>query len=200
MENSGRRLRDSRGSQHRLEFGHGGVRRNQHRPHQQRGERPNGARHRAHQHRWRDLRVALSNVFDSPARTWCREATDRSRSVASIGYGSARCRGAQRPNARRRSAIAGSGGQHLHPGAQRVPVTGHKSGDADLICVDSGRPHDGGAGTAFGTTIQRWHWLEGLALTEPKIVKSVVALGDSITDGFRSTPNANRRWPDDLAP
>ena len=28
---------------------------------------------------------------------------------------------------------------------------------------------------------------------------TIVALGDSITDGAQSTPNANRRWPDDLA-
>jgi lysophospholipase L1-like esterase len=28
--------------------------------------------------------------------------------------------------------------------------------------------------------------------------RSVVAIGDSITDGMRSTPNANRRWPDAL--
>jgi lysophospholipase L1-like esterase len=28
---------------------------------------------------------------------------------------------------------------------------------------------------------------------------AIVALGDSITDGHRSTINANRRWPDDLA-
>src|SRR6185437_8578292 len=28
---------------------------------------------------------------------------------------------------------------------------------------------------------------------------TVVTRGDSITDGFNSTPDANRRWPDDLA-
>jgi hypothetical protein len=29
--------------------------------------------------------------------------------------------------------------------------------------------------------------------------RALVAIGDSITDGMRSTPNANRRWPDALA-
>jgi len=35
--------------------------------------------------------------------------------------------------------------------------------------------------------------------TEPRVQGTVVALGDSITDGFQSTVNANARWPNDLA-
>jgi lysophospholipase L1-like esterase len=35
--------------------------------------------------------------------------------------------------------------------------------------------------------------------TSPRIRGTIVALGDSITDGYLSTTNANRRYPDDLA-
>ena len=33
----------------------------------------------------------------------------------------------------------------------------------------------------------------------PQIRGTVVAFGDSITDGYQSTVNANARWPNDLA-
>lgn len=55
------------------------------------------------------------------------------------------------------------------------------------------------AGTAFTTTVNRWYWLDGVELAEPRSVNAVAALGDSITDGLASTPNTNRRWPDVLA-
>lgn len=43
-----------------------------------------------------------------------------------------------------------------------------------------------------------WYFLSGVDVFAPG-VSSVVTFGDSITDGNHSTPNANRRWPDDLA-
>jgi hypothetical protein len=45
------------------------------------------------------------------------------------------------------------------------------------------------------TTTQSWYFLSALEVfTEPRSV-AVVTLGDSITDGFASTVDANRRWP-----
>jgi lysophospholipase L1-like esterase len=35
--------------------------------------------------------------------------------------------------------------------------------------------------------------------TDPKVDGTLIAFGDSITDGYRSTNDANRRYPDDLA-
>jgi len=46
-------------------------------------------------------------------------------------------------------------------------------------------------------TIGAWPFLAGVDLDLAAPV--VVAFGDSITDGLKSTPNANRRWPDYLA-
>ncbi|HZT30718.1 MAG TPA: SGNH/GDSL hydrolase family protein [Bryobacteraceae bacterium] len=48
-------------------------------------------------------------------------------------------------------------------------------------------------------TITSWVFLTGVEVLAPESVSAVVAFGDSITDGARSTVDANRRWPDILA-
>lgn len=50
------------------------------------------------------------------------------------------------------------------------------------------------------TTLSNWVYLAGVDVLAPPAAFTVVAFGDSITDGARSTPDANRRWPDILAP
>ncbi|MGW2724315.1 SGNH/GDSL hydrolase family protein [Streptomyces sp. NPDC001492] len=54
-----------------------------------------------------------------------------------------------------------------------------------------------GSGAAYTTTLTRWPLLTGVDVGGGP--GSVVLLGDSITDGDRSTTDANRRWPDVLA-
>lgn len=49
------------------------------------------------------------------------------------------------------------------------------------------------------STIPVWYFFDGIDVTAAPGSYSIVTLGDSITDGWRSTPNANRRWPDVLA-
>jgi lysophospholipase L1-like esterase len=51
-----------------------------------------------------------------------------------------------------------------------------------------------------GTTTTSWYFLNGIevAASSPRAA-AVVALGDSITDGYASTVNANHRWPNYLA-
>lgn len=44
-----------------------------------------------------------------------------------------------------------------------------------------------------------WFWLAGVEVTASKRTGAVVILGDSITDGARSTPDTNNRWSDHLA-
>ncbi len=55
--------------------------------------------------------------------------------------------------------------------------------------------------TAFPTVtaVQQWIFLTGVDVTNPAAAGAIVAFGNSITDGYHSTPDANRRWPDDLA-
>ncbi len=50
---------------------------------------------------------------------------------------------------------------------------------------------------AYSSTITTWPLLTGVDVGGGP--GSVVLLGDSITDGVKSTPDANRRWPDVLA-
>jgi lysophospholipase L1-like esterase len=52
--------------------------------------------------------------------------------------------------------------------------------------------------TAAPTT-QSWFWLEGVDVIARENSGTIVALGDSTTDGDQSTVGANHRWPDQLA-
>ena len=50
------------------------------------------------------------------------------------------------------------------------------------------------------TTTSAWYWVDGVSiLSNPSVKGSIVALGDSITDGVNSTVDANHRWSDYLA-
>ncbi len=49
------------------------------------------------------------------------------------------------------------------------------------------------------STISSWVFLAGVDVLAPASAGAVVAFGDSITDGARSTVDANHRWPDILA-
>jgi lysophospholipase L1-like esterase len=48
------------------------------------------------------------------------------------------------------------------------------------------------------TTTQR-PFLSAVEVERGAATRAVIAFGDSITDGYKSTPDANRRWPDVLA-
>jgi lysophospholipase L1-like esterase len=47
--------------------------------------------------------------------------------------------------------------------------------------------------------ISSWPYLVGVDVMAPAAFGTIVTLGDSITDGSRSTSDANRRWPDIMA-
>jgi lysophospholipase L1-like esterase len=46
---------------------------------------------------------------------------------------------------------------------------------------------------------ESWYWLSGVDVTAPKDAAVIVAFGDSITDGARSTVDTNAAWPSELA-
>jgi lysophospholipase L1-like esterase len=54
------------------------------------------------------------------------------------------------------------------------------------------------AGTAFHSRMTQFAWLAAVSVASPS-AKSLLAIGDSITDGMASSLGMNRRWPDDLA-
>jgi lysophospholipase L1-like esterase len=159
------------------------------------------------------LRVALSNVFGSQAVTFGDVSVGVRQSGADVV-----------PGSNRHVTFSGSPTVKVPVGAEVLSdplpgdvapqqdlavsiyvqgaagtVSGHNLASQTSYLSSAGDHASEQAGTAFSSTIQNWYWLDGVVLTEPKIVKSVVALGDSITDGAASTPNTNRRWPDDLA-
>jgi hypothetical protein len=48
------------------------------------------------------------------------------------------------------------------------------------------------------STMGNWFIVHRVEVQAPASVRGLVAFGDSITDGRRSTPDANNRWPDQL--
>jgi lysophospholipase L1-like esterase len=77
-------------------------------------------------------------------------------------------------------------------------VTGHPFAAQDNLLATGDRT-GAPSGEAF-TAIQCWMLVSGVDVRAAgRYSGTVVALGDSITDGFNSTPGANLRWPDDLA-
>jgi lysophospholipase L1-like esterase len=49
------------------------------------------------------------------------------------------------------------------------------------------------------TLVTSWYFLSGVEVKAVKETMAIVTLGDSITDGTRSTVNTNNRWPNHLA-
>ncbi|MGJ7901923.1 SGNH/GDSL hydrolase family protein [Lysobacter sp. 1R34A] len=73
----------------------------------------------------------------------------------------------------------------------------HWEGRQDAYLVAGNRVAD--ANLAQGQVLQTRPYLSGIIVDAPRPTRSVIALGDSITDGAGSTANRNQRWPDLLA-
>ncbi|MFD7609407.1 SGNH/GDSL hydrolase family protein [Streptomyces sp. NPDC059828] len=54
-------------------------------------------------------------------------------------------------------------------------------------------------GAAYTRRTSSWHYLTAVDVRDRAVRGTVVAIGDSLTDGAGSTPDADRRWPDRLA-
>lgn len=64
------------------------------------------------------------------------------------------------------------------------------------------KPGDHAADTDDGnyvTATTSWYYLSGLDVVSPAATGTVVAFGDSITDGYHTPASVYHRWPDDLA-
>jgi lysophospholipase L1-like esterase len=57
----------------------------------------------------------------------------------------------------------------------------------------------GAASSPEAATITSWVFLTGLDVQAPEQASTLIAFGDSITDGAHSTTDADHRWPDVLA-
>ncbi|HVR01367.1 MAG TPA: carbohydrate-binding protein [Polyangia bacterium] len=76
------------------------------------------------------------------------------------------------------------------------PATSHGQG-SQTNYIASGDVS--GSATVSGSTTGSYYFLVNLDVANTSSNGAVVALGASITDGFASSGNANKRWPNDLA-
>lgn len=75
--------------------------------------------------------------------------------------------------------------------------TGHPGSRATSFVAQGNRVAD--AAWDKPEKVERWYALADVEVQAPRSVRSIVAVGDSITDGNGATLDANNRWPDLLA-
>ncbi|WP_405623081.1 SGNH/GDSL hydrolase family protein [Streptomyces sp. NBC_00076] len=86
----------------------------------------------------------------------------------------------------------------IHTPDAAGPVTGHWMG-MQTSYVTSGDHTAEESSTSWARTTGSWFYLDAVSVRARRGTGAVVALGDSITDGWHSTADRNRRWPDYLA-
>ncbi len=77
------------------------------------------------------------------------------------------------------------------------PVTEHQLGNATAYHVTGNVVST--ASLESPTTATSWYYLNGVDTLAAADAAAVITIGDSITDGARSTIDTNQRWPDELA-
>jgi len=77
-------------------------------------------------------------------------------------------------------------GETGHPGSRATSYYVHGDHTADADLPNAGK-------------IDHWYQLTGVEVAAPSAAATIVALGDSITDGHGATTNGDDRWPDILA-
>ncbi|WP_031480301.1 SGNH/GDSL hydrolase family protein [Streptomyces bicolor] len=159
-----------------------------------------------------DLRIRLSNAFG-----------DRPLTFDSV-YAGIQKQGAElRPGSNRRLTFGGARTVTVPAGGTvwSDPLPGRLPAATNLVVSlhspDAGGPASGHwmamqtsyatqgdhtaeeSGAAWTIPTGSWFYLDAVSVRAPKDTGAVVALGDSITDGWQSTSDLNRRWPDYLA-
>jgi lysophospholipase L1-like esterase len=82
--------------------------------------------------------------------------------------------------------------------ASTSPLTTH-GGALQTSYVSAAGDQAGAPDLPGATTTAAWFFLSRVEVAASEQAGAVVTFGDSITDGTRSTPNTNSRWPDQLA-
>lgn len=81
-------------------------------------------------------------------------------------------------------------------GEQRMVAWHRVASQVNYVSASGDHTSDAG-GEAFRERFTQYAWVTGLAVEAPS-AGAIAAIGDSITDGMRSSLNQNRRWPDAL--
>jgi lysophospholipase L1-like esterase len=82
--------------------------------------------------------------------------------------------------------------------ASPSPLTMH-TGARQTNYISSTGNHLGAKELPGATTTPSWFFLSRVEVAAPAPAAAIVTFGDSITDGYNSTPDTNNRWPDHLA-
>jgi lysophospholipase L1-like esterase len=83
------------------------------------------------------------------------------------------------------------------PGQPVATITRHDDAQQTSLLADGNQLLQPTLSSPTKTTT--WPFLKAVEVLAPAHARAVVTLGDSITDGWRSTEDANHRWPDELA-
>ncbi|MFD4872173.1 SGNH/GDSL hydrolase family protein [Streptomyces sp. NPDC058420] len=86
----------------------------------------------------------------------------------------------------------------IHTPDAAGPATGHGMAMQTSYATQGDHTGEEGA-TAWTDTTGSWYYLDAVSVRPSAGIGAVVTLGDSITDGWASTSDLNRRWPDYLA-
>lgn len=160
-----------------------------------------------------NLRVSLSNVFGNRAITFDSVFVGLQDAGAAVVPGSNR----QVTFGGNRSVTIPNGAEVLSdplpgqvPADTNLAVTVHLVGESGSLTghnLAMQTNYISGAGdfaaetgaAPFTQQQNHWYWVDALVVDAAQQVDTVATLGDSITDGYGSTLNANHRWPDYLA-
>ncbi|MFC8126320.1 SGNH/GDSL hydrolase family protein [Streptomyces sp. NPDC057302] len=157
-------------------------------------------------------RIRLSNAFGDQPVTF------------GSAYAGAREEGARLvPGSNRRITFGGARSVTVAPGGSVTsdPLPGRLAAQSDLVVslyvaeaagqatghgmamqtsYGAGGDHAGEEGeVGWSERIGSWFYLDAVSVESGADTGAVVALGDSITDGWQSTGDTNRRWPDYLS-
>jgi lysophospholipase L1-like esterase len=88
---------------------------------------------------------------------------------------------------------------HFPDAAQAARATTLHAAARQTSYVSDVGDFTGAAAWSNPTTQKSWYFLTGVEVEASPRARAIVALGDSVTDGFGSTREANHRWPDALA-
>ncbi len=161
----------------------------------------------------RDIRIHLSNAFGTSALHLTAVHVAHPPSAASSAID---------PASDKQVLFDGSADVVIPPGAQYIsdPLSYPVAALSDLAIsfhVDTPPAtqtgHPGSRATTWiargdavsqaefkdAKTVEHWYVISGVDVSAPPAAFSVVALGDSITDGHAATTNGNDRWTDVLA-
>ncbi|MFB8757306.1 SGNH/GDSL hydrolase family protein [Streptomyces nigra] len=86
----------------------------------------------------------------------------------------------------------------LHSPDAAGPATGHGMAMQTSYAADGDHTAEE-SGAAWTTPTGSWLYLDAVSVRPRPGTGAVAALGDSITDGWQSSSDLNRRWPDYLA-